>query len=184
MYYDKIHDDLEQKTDEEHFCGVNILIQEQLPIALAGRGNFKASASADDKPKTVELILNVLPTENETNVVIFSLKENEDYVNAYLNRFMRQDFGIINMIESWMVYGSDHWFLKPSIWEKMTLENQIEFRKEIMNTGSNIASNYKKTVFNTFKRERIADLMNTKTISEFEKFSLNEKKKYTDTFTD
>ncbi len=180
IYFKRIHDELELKSKKQFFCGMNITVKGQVPVALAGRGNFVAAMDINSEPKTIELITIVLPSENETTVIIFSSVENEEYIKGYVERFLRQDFGIINMIESWMMYGSDHWFIKPSIWEKITAENQKVIVSDIMDPSKRISSFYPKTIFNDFKRDRLLALIKLKSNEEFEKMIIVENGKFTD----
>ena len=182
-FYDRIHDDIELKTNESNFYCLNIAIEQKLPIALAGRVNVEITEQRNGisvNTRNIDLILNVLPTLNDTNIFIFSASENENFINKYLDGFTKHEFGIIEMIESWMVHGSDHWFIQPSIWEKISKENQNAIINDIVHTKNNIGSVYNKTIFNDLKRELFFEIKKSKDVKDYQRILKIEKSKFTD----
>jgi hypothetical protein len=179
LFYNKLHDELEDKSVYEYFWGYNIHVAQHIPLALSGRGSFLVSTESK-KQRRIELILNVLPFEGNTLISIFSLKSDETNVMAYLGYYLSQDFGVINMIESWMVHGSDHWFLSPSVWEKITKKNQIRIADEITDLRFNVGNPFSMTIFNQLKRDNLDQIKSKMTDVEFRAFLEKEASKFTD----
>lgn len=176
-FYNKIQNELDN-TRKSSFSGVKITVDEQLPVALAGRGSFDVYDSKKGKQRKIEVILNVIPETTKTLVNLFCIKKDKAAVELYVNEYLKQHFGILNMIEAWMVYGSDHWFLKPSVWENITAENQSFFTTEIQNLKVNIATNNPKTFFNDLRRKSLSTLQSTMSDSDYMKLWNSEKKKF------
>jgi len=59
---------------------------------------------------------------------------------------------MMNAIESCMIHGSDHWFIKPSIWNKIDKDFQQEILDSINDDGYNIADDFKMTILNDLKQ--------------------------------
>lgn len=136
-----------------------------IPVTLAGRGNFSVRKKVGKKYiiKNIDVILNVLPFSNNTKIIISSLKKNQKDIECYLANF-NNPLDTVNMIESWMVYGSDHWFIKPSVWDKIKPEYQKKILKDIASTSGNIAQKYPITIFNDLKRFIINEIKSTNKI--------------------
>ena len=57
-----------------------------------------------------------------------------------------------------MIHGSDHWFIKPSVWNKIDINYQKIILERIMDDKYNIGHDFDLTIFNDVKAETI-DLM-------------------------
>jgi hypothetical protein len=127
---------------------VAISFDREIPVALAGRGNFYL------KERGVEVILNVLPLEDKTFIFISTLKEFETELKCYMKQFVNP-LQIVSAVESWMIHGSDHWFIKPSIWQAIDSKYQKIILNQILDDNYNIGNNLNWTIFNDLKLESI-----------------------------
>lgn len=100
----------------------------------------------------------MLPNKDQTIVSVFSLKENEEYLQMYLAQYLKQDFGLLNIIESWMVHGSDHWFFESNSLGVGSSKNQKIIIDEIQSINLNIGTPFPKTIFNKLKRDNLENL--------------------------
>ncbi len=151
----KLHDGILNDLSKKKFqkTAYNALVfDREIPVALAGRGNFYIKLKS--KGKNVEAILNVLPLEGKTYIFIATFKKFTTELNAYMSQFVNP-LQIVSLIENWMIHGSDHWFLKPSTWEKIDSKYQQEILAEIMDTKYNIGHEFKLSIFNELKMESI-----------------------------
>ena len=58
----------------------------------------------------------------------------------------------MNAIESCIIHGSDHWFIKPSIWNRINEDSQQRILDSINDDKYNIANKFKMTIFNDLKQ--------------------------------
>jgi len=102
----------------DSLCHVSVAVQQPLPVCLAGVANFWI----DDHGKrlSVRTILNVLPSLQRTLVVATTLAAHERYLHTYMRQMLHQMNGPLIMVETWMVRGTDHWFMTPSEWEAIS----------------------------------------------------------------
>ncbi len=87
------------------------------------------------------------------------------------------------MVESWMAHGSDHWFIKPSVWEKIKPHYRELILKDIWDFSKNIGYKYNYSIFNDVKRTflEMADKTDGRNISEpMRKLLAEERTKLTD----
>jgi hypothetical protein len=92
-----------------------------VPIALAGLGVFHVLDG--DKNQRVQMILNIIPGDRRTVLLMFGRPQDEGYMRAYLAKWPNT-IELLNMIESWMIHGTDHWFVRPSIWASIPRHRQ------------------------------------------------------------
>ena len=122
------------------------------PVALAGRGNFHIKSKT--KSKNIEVILNVLPIENKTYIFIATLKKHTNELKKYMDCFVNP-LEIANMIESWMIHGTDHWFITPSVWENIDSNYKSKIANKILDENYNIGNELEFSIFNNLKLESI-----------------------------
>jgi hypothetical protein len=80
-----------------------------------------------------------------------------------------------------MVNGSDHWFLKPSIWNKIPAARQERILEDIMEV-SNIATPYALSLFDSLREEMIA-IPDVESHPATDRASASELSKLSDTFS-
>jgi hypothetical protein len=129
--------------------GEAFIIDVKIPLCLSGIGIF--NVLDNKRPVRVIAVLNVLPNENNTVIIISTRNDHSLYVQKYLSE-LKGPFDIINMIESWMIHGTDHWFIKPEVWKQIRPEFQIRILKDITSYDRNVAHPYDFTIFNSLKR--------------------------------
>jgi hypothetical protein len=146
-FQDAILNDLKKRKFTK-IAYVAIVFDREIPVALAGRGNFLMKLKT--KTHDVEVIFNVLPLKKKTYIFISSLKKNEKELKHYMEHFINP-LQLVSMIENWMVHGSDHWFIRPSVWEAINPNAQSEILNEILNDSYNISNELKLTIFKDLK---------------------------------
>ncbi|MDD2285526.1 MAG: hypothetical protein PHQ11_09035 [Paludibacter sp.] len=154
-FHDGILNDLNKKKFQK-IAYVALEFEKEVPVALAGRGNFNIKLKS--KFKNVEAILNVLPFEGKTYIFIATLSKFTKELDAYMSQF-ENPLQIISLIENWMIHGSDHWFIKPSTWEKIDNSYQKQILESIMNDRYNIGHEFDLTIFNEIKMEFINQMV-------------------------
>lgn len=130
-----------------------------LPFALAGRGKFEfRRTESSTKRGEVILVANVLPTEVGTSFILLYRAEEKEKVMQYVANFFRSKLGALSALESWMVYGSDHWFITPSVWHSFSDGKRNKILSEIPDLRFNVAQGLIYSVFDDTRKGLIADL--------------------------
>ena len=120
---------------------------ESLPVCLAGTGNFFAG-SHEQPVRDIPVILNIYPTANATHMWISALAE-EDTLSAYEG--LISAFGALTMAETWMIRGSDHWFMRPSVWNQIPADRQDRILSDLQDTSYNVGSPYSVSIFDAIR---------------------------------
>ena len=131
------------KTSQVTLPVVHLELETQLPLAMSGRGNFHVDGGDESKYSNIIAILNVVPREDGSDVFIAVPESSDASLNSYLKNFFDKygrEEGTLQMVESWMVYGSDHWFMPPSTWKKLSPSVQGQVLEKIASSeNKNIA---------------------------------------------
>lgn len=145
---------------EKGLCTYAVMFDEPLPVCLSGQGNFQIQTKQG--VHSVRALLLVLPQDNETIVSISVLQRDKDYLARYLCEFSGL-LGHLCMIESWMIHGTDHWFISPSVWTSIRPDKRQAILDDILDVSRNIGCYGRHTIFNELKRRVIKDLVSDRT---------------------
>ncbi len=181
ILYNKFYsafDDSNKKQKHIELFGYSIDIDHQIPIVVAGIGNFYLQ-----KKQNVMSILNILPYPSKTIILMVSEDKYKDHITAYINHFKQNPLSILTLIETWLVHGTDHWFIRPSIWDKLTKLRQRAILTNILDLSKNIGYYCDYSIFDNIRNTIIANFEKSEKYKsaskDFIKFINKEKKKLT-----
>jgi hypothetical protein len=134
-----------------------------IPVCLSGTGSFQVvQGSTTDH---VQAVLAVIPGKASTLVAIAVAGEQKEHLALYKRLMMSGGFQVINMIESWMIHGTDHWFLDPVVWHEIQPPIREQILDDIMDDRPGIGTPYGRTIFNRLKRESMLLLEGDENVS-------------------
>lgn len=122
---------------------------EPLPVCLAGRGNFHCATPDGDLDVTT--FLQVFPSEKGTKMALLAPAEGEKYLGTYVGNFLHDRFGALEMVESWMLHGTDHWFLRPSVWTSIPEERRVRIEAAFRDVTHSIGERATETIFDNVR---------------------------------
>lgn len=134
-------------------CHVSLTVQQPLPVCLSGVANFWI----DDNGKhfSVRTILNVLPSQQQTLIVASTLAVHESYLHTYMQQMLDQMNGALIMVETWMVRGTDHWFMTPSEWCGIPERRQAKILMDMLDESLSIGSAYPTSVLDSVREQHL-----------------------------
>jgi hypothetical protein len=65
---------------------------------------------------------------------------------------------MISMLESWMVHGTDHWFMRPTAWRQLPSARRARILHDMANLSRSIGFEYEVSIRDDLRREAIAKL--------------------------
>jgi hypothetical protein len=123
----------------------------QLPLAMAGKGNFLVERNGSST--NVDFFMNVVPFNNGTSIFILGSDGNRKYIKEYFQNFLSLDpLGIYLMMERWMLNGTDHWFIKPEAWECLSDKKINAIKMHILSDMKNCGEPPDVSVFDAEKK--------------------------------
>lgn len=100
----------------------------QLPVCLSGVGvlNYMTKGLR----KSALCFLAIIPESGKTQIIIGAAMEHKEAVEL---QFKEQSSpAVLDRLESWMIYGSDHWFMTPSAWAAIPPKRQRAICEHIL----------------------------------------------------
>lgn len=128
----------------------------QLPISLCGIASV--GVLDNEIERVAYCILNVVPAENSTSIIIAGLKQDVGILEPYWEYYTQNNISILNMIESFMIHGSDHWFIKPSIWNSINIDKQKIILNDILVTEKSFIDQFSLSIFDEVRNIFIEQL--------------------------
>lgn len=128
-------------------------IDVEIPVALAGSGSFWVTE--DGAERRVSLLMNVVPQSASTLIVMATLAKEEGYLQDYKARWMNHALGMLSMIESWMVNGTDQWCIRPSTWSKIPTLRASALLEEVVGSRRNVGEDCAASIFDDLRTEFI-----------------------------
>jgi hypothetical protein len=122
-----------------------------VPVALAGSGTFASAVTGEHHDVTA--LLNIWPSAAGTQLSILVKSQYQRDVENYIREFRTPEFRVLSMIETWMVHGSDHWFLQPSVWKRIPQTRAEKILGDIADLSRNIGMEYERSIFDERRSE-------------------------------
>ena len=90
-----------------------ISIPIEISVSLSGLGelSYRRDCDSNQRPFQALCLLGILPQNGSTLAFIGADRKHADIVEGY-SSWMTHGFNSLNAMESWMINGSDHWFIR------------------------------------------------------------------------
>lgn len=127
---------LERAVEEEGeiygLCSKNIIIEDgYLPVALSGFSTLRIR-DKQNKDRMIYCLINIIPISEKTLISLIYEEEDYDIMNPFVEKSFQNNISILNMVESFMLHGSDGWYIKPSIWEDIPDKRKESILKDFL----------------------------------------------------
>ena len=108
--YDGLLAEIRNGGDHVEMRVINLDLE--LPVCLSGFGvlNYRYRGEA----RRGLCFLAILPEDGRTKIIIGADKAHAAAVDLHIAD--DGSFAVLAMLESWMIHGTDHWFIRPSAW--------------------------------------------------------------------
>lgn len=138
---------IEGKGDQLYHVAVTV--HQPLPVCLAGVANFWIDDHG--RRESVRTVLNVIPSPRKTMIVATCLACHKCYLNVYMQSMLDRMNGPLILVETWMVRGTDHWFLTPSEWENIPEPRRRRILADVMDESVCIGEPYPASVLDSVR---------------------------------
>lgn len=128
-----------------------VAIDIMFPFALSGAASF--DVSQEEQRRTVNQVIGVVPQLSGSVVFFIGLEEDEDLLDRYYNHWLQNALTLLSMVESWMINGTDQWYIKPSIWMSLGTARQEVILQAIYDSEQSIADEPRVSVFDDLRSQ-------------------------------
>lgn len=122
-----------------------VTIDWKIPVALSGCAPF--FVMDNDVKKTVNLLINVIPCSDHSILILSGHIDNKGCIKLYTSEWAENPMSVLSMIESWMVNGTDQWYIKPSVWNALPDERKEAILSAMFECEQNIGEEYGLSIF-------------------------------------
>lgn len=128
----------------------------KFPISLCGFATINYNENSDER--IAYILLNILPQKDSTTIVCVGLEKDKNICKKYFDYSLSDPLTILNMIESFMINGTDHWFINPDFWSKISTKKQKKILHDILITEDSIIDEYPISIFDDLRKKIISVL--------------------------
>ena len=150
----KTVDDLEKLYDL-HFDAIDNKVRTRLsgfciqsnlhfPVALSGLIQHRTSTANHT------WIAGVIPQAGGSLIFLAGQPNDQHIINQYMID-VKISVQLIDLVEAWMVLHTDHWFLKPSVWQAIPAHRQDQILTDILDVSKSGLS-YEWSIFDDLRR--------------------------------
>lgn len=125
-----------------------------LPVSICGFGNQSYRDNGEDKNAFV--LLNVMPQKTSTDIIYVGLEQDKKITNNYFEYSLSNPISILNTIESFMVNGTDHWYINPDYWNTIPETKQEKILFDILYTDDSFLDEYPISIFDDIRMDLIS----------------------------
>jgi hypothetical protein len=97
-----------------------------------------------------------LTLDDKTVICATVLYEHRMYLEVYINEFMKRLNGLLIMVETWMVNGTDHWFITPSQWENIPSKRQDSILQDLLEDKFDLNAPYPNSILDSVRRKMLS----------------------------
>ena len=131
-------------------------VLEIYPVCLSG---FNWLRFKDDGPEIdTPVLFGVIPSDAGTLVIAATEKQGAKALNHYFDHVLvgQGRWGVLDQIEAWILYHTDHWFIRPSTWNAIPAERR-ETICDLMQEELSIGMTSPISIFDDI-RQRLIDI--------------------------
>ena len=125
-----------------------------LPVALSGAASVPRFTP--EQNSLLHILMGVLPHNTGTLTFIVGTAADHAELDLYEKRWMQNALEYLSMIESWMINGSDQWYLRPSVWNKLGKHRQDLILAEISDCARSIREEAEQAIFDDVRLNFLA----------------------------
>ncbi|TDS25873.1 hypothetical protein BY453_1445 [Halanaerobium congolense] len=151
-YFNPLFRDIEKEENNIYYQ--TVLIEHLVPVCLSGLASFKK-----DKSTTRNyFIFNIIPQENGTLFTIATNVKFKNILDNYITHYTQDPLLMLIAIETLMIHATDHWYIKPSVWDKIPENRRRKILNDILNSKKGLFTNYNISIFDQ-TREHILNIL-------------------------
>lgn len=174
-YFNTLFRDIEKEEDNIYYRAV--LIEHFIPVCLSGLSSFTEGKSTTRN----YFILNIIPQENGTLLTIATNAKYREILDNYINYYSQDPLLMLVAVESWMIHVTDHWYIKPSIWDRIPKNRRRKILNDILNTKYGLFDKYNISIFDQTRKHMLNIIDTEGNWDKFDKkskeFYINEREK-------
>lgn len=141
-------------ADESGLTVSAVDIDIEIPVGLSGAASIPRRTAGHEGD--LHFLMGLLPHVGGSLVFIVGTAEDQGDLTSYEERWMQNALEFLSMIESWMINGTDQWYLQPSVWDKLGAQRQALILEEIDACLRNVYEESEQAIFDDVRQNLLA----------------------------
>lgn len=146
-----------------------IQVPDIFPVCLSGLGTFQTNL--EGHLKKAVLFLGVLPREIGTQIIVATNGDNRTLLEHYVKNHLDSRLGMLSAVEAWMIYQTDHWFIRPSVWNNLPKEKRDSLLMLLYTDHSTLGVECPFSIFDELRSTMISQLLDSDEYAKFPEMS-------------
>ena len=127
-----------------------------LPLALAGKSSFEIYYDENNLKNKFTLYFSIFPGKTDTILIFTFSKKYTNDVNMILANYT-DDIRMLSFIESFIIYGSDYWFINPDLWQSFSENKQGKIKKDLLITKHYPTKELEYSIFDDIRKSLLEE---------------------------
>lgn len=130
---------------------MRFLIPFHLPVALSGIVLIDYRKRSQ-RVRVAPCAIGVVPQTDGSVIFIATLNNHRQFMNGWAKR-LQSGLPMLDLVEGWMMHGSDHWFITPSVWENLDDKRKERILAELQSLEGVPSADPAEPIFDDLRRE-------------------------------
>lgn len=143
------------KQGDTSLYNIHVETDVVIPVSLSGFSNINFTYSNTEIKFPV--LCSILPSTSCTEIFFTTLLQFKELLEYYVNEKVTNNLSILSLVESWMIYGSDNWYLNPSIYKQLSPELVEKMENDFINFSETPFTELPYSIFNNIRKKQIED---------------------------
>lgn len=145
----------------ENYTNSNLILRVvnldfHIPVAMCGFG--EQVYLKNNLKKRTHILINIMPNKASTDVICVGMEEDLDLIEKFLDFSFSNPLNALNLIESFMINGTDHWYINPDYWNNFSEEKQEKILYDILFSEDSFFDEYNFSIFDDIRIKVINSL--------------------------
>ena len=125
----------------------------KLPVCLSGISPVEIRNSTHSIFFVV--LCSIIPNIHGAEIILTTLNKWSKLLDYYTSDKINHNLNILSFVESWMMYGSDNWYLNPDVFTKTSSKVKEIMKKDYTNYNMSPSSELSYSIFRDIRQDLI-----------------------------
>ncbi len=119
------------------------------------------------------MLIGLMPNGKHSLFFVAGRTCDQQQIDDYIAAWTQDPFLIIALAETWMINGTDQWYLAPSVWLNIPENRQSVLLNGIMSCDQNIGQKSELSIFDELRKQMLSEIKCSSKFAEMEQRKMN-----------
>ncbi len=133
-----------------------ITIDIKIPVALSGSATIEINHKC--YRRKLSIVMGLMPSGNRSLFFVAGRKDDHQEIENYFSYWKKNPFSMLALAETWMLNGTDQWYITPSVWRAIPEMRKKELLNIIMSYDQNIGDDLGISIFDEIRIKLLSEI--------------------------